>query len=212
MISTRQRKKRINYAKYVLPILAISFAIFAITWMPSRTFLAKTPLKSVVQITTPLINAVNKHLRLSSTENNLTVGNAKIQDLHNQLEIVQEQKRLQALHIQQLEAQISSLQHQSLISQASPQPVSSNKPNFGASFINDINQPTAQERQLAGALSAMEPDKAAAIVVKLPQDQVVRVLHAMDTDSAGNILAALPTNKAAQLSEKMAQVPQTTNR
>jgi flagellar motility protein MotE (MotC chaperone) len=52
----------------------------------------------------------------------------------------------------------------------------------------------------------MEPEKAAALVQRMPEDAAVRVLAQMDTDSAGAILNALPPAVAARLSRAQAQV------
>ena len=49
----------------------------------------------------------------------------------------------------------------------------------------------------------MEPEKAAAVLQRLPDDQVSRVLAQMDPDSAGAIMDALPTGVAARLSRAL---------
>jgi flagellar motility protein MotE (MotC chaperone) len=58
----------------------------------------------------------------------------------------------------------------------------------------------------------MEPEKAAAIVQRLPDGEVTRVLAQMDADSAGAIMNALPAGVAARISRAVAQVPATANR
>ncbi len=62
------------------------------------------------------------------------------------------------------------------------------------------------DRRLAATWAAMEPEKAAAVVQRLPDGQVTRVLAQMDADSAGAIMDALPTRIAARLSQAVAQV------
>jgi len=57
----------------------------------------------------------------------------------------------------------------------------------------------------------MEPEKAAAMIQRLPDDEVVRVLGAMDPDSAAEILNALPPAVSARLSRDAAQVPAATS-
>jgi flagellar motility protein MotE (MotC chaperone) len=52
----------------------------------------------------------------------------------------------------------------------------------------------------------MEPERAAAIAMHLPDDQVSRVLAQMDPDSAGAIMDVLPTKVAVRLSRAVAQV------
>ena len=52
----------------------------------------------------------------------------------------------------------------------------------------------------------MDPDKAAAVIQRLPDAQSVRVLAQMDADSAGAIMNALPAKVAARLSRSGAQV------
>jgi len=66
---------------------------------------------------------------------------------------------------------------------------------------------SAEERRLAATWAAMEPEKAAAIVQRLPDDAVSRVLAQMDADSAGAIMNALPASAAARISRAVAQVP-----
>jgi Mg/Co/Ni transporter MgtE len=62
------------------------------------------------------------------------------------------------------------------------------------------------EKRLAATWAAMEPEKAAAVVQRMPDEQVTRVLAAMDADSAGAIMNALPSNVAARISRAVAQV------
>jgi flagellar motility protein MotE (MotC chaperone) len=52
----------------------------------------------------------------------------------------------------------------------------------------------------------MEPEKAAAVVQRLPEDAATRVLAQMDADSAGAIMNALPPSVAARISRAVAQV------
>jgi flagellar motility protein MotE (MotC chaperone) len=58
----------------------------------------------------------------------------------------------------------------------------------------------------------MEPEKAAAMIQRLPDDEVTRVLAQMDTDSAGEIMSALPPAVAARISRASAQVSASSGR
>jgi flagellar motility protein MotE (MotC chaperone) len=58
----------------------------------------------------------------------------------------------------------------------------------------------------------MEPERAAAVIQRLPDDEVTRVLGAMEPDSAGEIMNALPPAVAARISRASAQVSATSGR
>ena len=127
--------------------------------------------------------------------------NREIRDLDARLD---QERRAQAeadARAQALQQHLTTLSEQPAPVAAPPRPV----PTAVAASAPAAN---AETRRLAATWAAMEPEKAAAVVQRLPEDQVSRVLGQMDADSAGAILNALPPGNAARISRGIAGLAQ----
>lgn len=213
MIATRQRRKRRpKLRSLLLPLAAIAALAFAVTWPPSHNVLANGPLKPAFNAGANVASVVGRPLTFAVQQQTITDKNREIRTLSAQLDTQRQAKNDADARAQRLQQQLGAAANQ-----PKPTPVPAvRKPlaqtgaagalaGTGPAPSSSAAPPTDEEKRLAATWAAMEPEKAAAIIQRLPDDQVVRVLAAMDPDSAAGILNALPAAVAARISR--AQVP-----
>ncbi len=214
MIVTRQRRRRSKLGRYLLPLTALAALAVALLWPPSHDAIANGPLKPVWAVGARVLAAVGTPLRFAAQQQTITDRNQQIRDLNGRLEKQRVAAAAGDARVQQLQQQVSALSNQ-----PHPTPFPSVRPTAapaGAAALAPAGGQSATasdaDRRSAATWAAMEPDKAAAIVQRLPDEQVVRVLALMDADSAAQIMNVLPANVAARLSRASAQVGTSTNR
>ncbi len=66
-------------------------------------------------------------------------------------------------------------------------------------------QGDARLKHVVGAYSAMKPNKAAGLIEKLDDDVALQILSAMKSKDVGGILSFVNTDKAAKLSQRLAE-------
>lgn len=206
MIVTRQRKKKRNLARLLLPLAAIAAFVFAITWGPSRAVLSTGPTKPAWDAGASVAATLGRPLTFAAQQNAITDRNREIRTLNAQLEAQRQKSAAADAHAQQLQQQLATLQNQPKPTPVPAAPVRTPAAASGIAGAAAAPQPSADDKRLAATWAAMEPEKAAALVQRLPDDQVSRVLAAMDPDSAAGILNALPAAAAARLSRDATQV------
>lgn len=221
MIVTRQRKKKRHLARLLLPLAAIAAFAFAITWGPSRDILANGPTKPLWTAGANASAVLARPLTFAQQQNVITDRNREIRTLTAQLERQRADKAAADAHAQQLAQQLATLQNQPKPT-AVPAPARTAAPAAnglsatvaapGAPSADAVTPPTEDEKRVAATWAAMEPEKAAAVIQRLPDDRVSRVLAAMDPDSAAGILNALPAAVAARLSRNATQVSSSAGR
>lgn len=204
MIVTRQRKRRTGIKRVVIPLVVLAAIGFALGFPPSRNAVATGPLKPAWNAGTNVVAAIARPFSFVAQQQSIADRNREIRDLTARLEAQRQetaaaQARVDAL-AQQLTAALNAPRVAPL---AAPHPLRSAAPASAAS---------ADDRRLAATWAAMDPDKAAAVVQRLPDADAVRVLGQMDADSAGAIMNALPAKVAARLSRVGAQVSLATDR
>ena len=205
MIVTRRRKPRSHPGRYLIALGAIAVVGFLLGWPPSQRAIANGPLHPVWNAGANAGAVVMRPLSFAGQQQTIADRNREIRDLNDRLERQRQAKADAETRTQQLQQQVAALANQP---HAAPvvvaRPVTTPAP---AGVFASTGSPSGEEKRLAAAWSAMEPEKAAAVVQRLPDDQVVRVIAAMDADSAGAILNALPPGTAARISRAVAQVP-----
>lgn len=209
MIVTRHRKSRPHPARYLVPLGAIAALVAALTWPPSHRAIANGPLQPVWSATANAGGVVARPLSFAGQQQTITDRNRQIRDLDAQLERQREAKADAETRAQELQQRLTALANQPHDTPA-PAPRATAAPAGGAggaAASTGAAAAHADERRLAATWAAMEPEKAAAIVQRLPDDAVTRVLAQMDADSAGAIMNALPASAAARISRAVAQVP-----
>jgi flagellar motility protein MotE (MotC chaperone) len=215
VIVTRQRKRRSKLGRYLLPLTALAALTVALLWPPSRDAIANGPLKPVWAVGSRVVATVATPLQFAAQQQTITERNQTIRDLNARLEAQRAAAAAGEARVHQLQQQVSALANQ-------PHPtalpaVRVTAARAGASALaapvgGQAGAASDSDRRAAATWAAMEPEKAAAVVQRLPDEQVVRVLAVMDADSAAQIMNVLPANVAARLNRAAAQVGATANR
>lgn len=207
MIVTRHRKARPHPARVLVPLALVALLAAAFAWPPSQRVIADGPLRPVWSATATTGGALARPLTFAGQQQTITDRNREIRDLDAQLERERQAKAEAEARTQQIQQQLTALANQPHETPA-PAPRASAAPALGiAASGGAAASASADDRRLAATWAAMEPEKAAAIVQRLPDDAVTRVLAQMDADSAGAIMNALPASAAARISRAVAQVP-----
>ena len=218
MIVTRKRRKRRNLLPLLLPLVAIGLLAAALTWPPSRNVIENGPLRPVWTVASNVAATLGRPLTFAAQQQQITDKNRQIRDLDAQLDKARADKAAAEQRSTQLQQQMAAQAAQPR-STPLPRPVAKASAAAGsagtlaAAPAGSAGPPaTDDEKRLAATWAAMDPEKAAAVVQRMPDDQAVRVLDAMDPESAAGILNALPPAVAARLSAATAQVPSASNR
>lgn len=215
MIVTRQRKRRRHLLRRVgLPLLALAALAFALTWPPSQHAISSGPLKPAWNAGANVLAVVGRPLSFTAAQQQIVERNRTIRTLNGQLDKQRQAKSDDDARIQQLQQQIATLSTQPK-STPLPAPVRTAAPAgaFSVPGGDASAAPTSEaEKRLAATWAAMEPERAAAVIQRLPDVEVTRVLAAMEPDSAGEIMNALPPAVAARISRAGAQVSATSGR
>lgn len=208
MIVTRHRKARPHPARIVIPLVVLALLVGVFTWPPSHRFIADGPLRPVWAATASAGGVVARPLTFAGQQDTITERNRRIRQLDAELERQRQAKAQADTRAQELQQQLAALANQPHETPV-PAPRMTAAPNPGVAAVpgGAAAVASADDRRLAATWAAMEPEKAAAIVQRLPDDAVTRVLAQMDADSAGAIMNALPASAAARISRAVAQVP-----
>lgn len=207
MIVTRHRKPRPHVARYLAPLGALVVLAAALMWPPSQRVIANGPLHPVWSATASTGGVLVRPLTFAGQQQTITDRNREIRDLGTQLELQRQAQADAEKRAQGLQRQLTALANQPHETPAPPLRATA-APAAGLNATSGAAAPAnVDARRLAATWAAMEPEKAAAIVQRLPDDAVTRVLAQMDADSAGAIINALPASAAARISRAVAQVP-----
>jgi len=210
MIATRERRRRLNLRKLLLPVVAIGALGFALFWPPSQRaisgFVVNGPLAPVWRIVGTVVTPLVGPLHFAAQEQVIADRNKQIEILGGQLE---DQRRQVAARDQQ----ITSLQNQVKQAQAAAAAAAANTPApvlqksapanaaAGAGAPPVAVSASDDPKRTAAVWAAMEPEAAAAVAQKLPPAYTAKVLALMSPDAAGALLGALPPDYAARVSQ-----------
>jgi flagellar motility protein MotE (MotC chaperone) len=209
VIVTRRRQRRPSSGRLIVPLLALAALAFAFAWPPSQRAIANGPLKPVWSAGSDAGGVLARPLSFAGQQQTIADRNHEIRDLDARLDQERRAKADAEARVQALEQHLSGLSNQpAAVAPAPPRPV----PTAPAAPFAGAASSAGETRRLAATWAAMEPEKAAAVVQRLPEDQVSRVLGQMDTDSAGAILQAMPPGIAARISRGIAGLPEKTGR
>ena len=215
MIVTRQRRRRVHLGRFIVPLLLIAGLGFVLSFPPTQRVIANGPLKPAWTAGANAGGMLVRPFTFAAQQESINERNRKIQDLGGQLEAQRRAKADADTRVQQLQQQLTALANQPQPAPAPPvraTPAPGPLAPVGGGIAAAEHPATDEEKRLAATWAAMEPEKAAAIVQRLPDDEVSRVLARMDADSAGAIMNALPSGVAARISRAVAQVPPAANR
>jgi hypothetical protein len=208
MIVTRQRKKKQSSLPILLPIAAIAMLVIALTWPPSRNFITNGPLKPVATVFDGIWGTVSKPLSFAYQQQQITDRNQQIKGLNDKLESDRKAQDAKDAQVAQLQKQIAAIGAEPAASTPAPA-VLLNSQTAGAGGAAAPGIPGAPAatagsdalHRAAQQWSAMDPEKAAALVQKLPTSYVSAVFAQMSPDSVGPIMDALPPKVAALIVE-----------
>ena len=195
MIVTRRRPKRRNYGPILLPLLALAALTLALVWPPSRNVIANGPLKPVWNA----LAVLTQPITFTAQQGQLADRNREIRRLNDLLEGDRKAKQEQAGQVAALQSRIN---HLSAVPPSTPLPLATPlaRASAGPETLGLGAAPVASDiHRTAAYWQAMDAEKAAAIVQRLPKDYVNRVFAQMTPDAVGDIMNALPARIAAQL-------------
>jgi hypothetical protein len=204
MIVTRQRKKKQSSLPILLPIAAIAMLAIALTWPPSRNFITNGPLKPVATVFDGIWGTVSKPLSFAYQQQQITDRNTQIKDLNDKLEADRKAQADKDAQVAQLQKQITAIGNQPDASTPAPvTPLNVQQPGAAPGTAGAPAPAPASEaiHRAAQQWSAMDPEKAASLVQKLPTGYVSTVFAQMSPDSVGPIMDALPAKVAALIVE-----------
>jgi flagellar motility protein MotE (MotC chaperone) len=205
MIVTRRRQRRPSSGRFIVPLLALAALAFAFAWPPSQRVIANGPLKPVWNAGADAGAVVTRPLSFAGQQQAIADRNREIRDLDVRLDQERRAKADAEARAQALQQHLTALANQPPPAVAAPpHPVPTAAAAGAAAAFAGAAPANGETRRLAATWAAMEPEQAAAVVQRLPDDQVSRVLGQMDADSAGAILNALPPGIAARISRGIA--------
>lgn len=196
MIVTRRRRRPLRLERALLPLAAFAALAFALLWPPSQH---------------AIVSTIAPPFTFAAQQQQIADRDRTIQALSVRLEQQRATAAADDARVEQLRRQVAALAEQP----HPPAPAVRGTPPAAAAAASGVlsaQPPSAQaDRHLAATWAAMDPEKAAAVVQRLPDDDVNRVLALMDADAAAQIMNALPAGTAARLA-RAAQVPSGANR
>jgi flagellar motility protein MotE (MotC chaperone) len=201
VIITRQRKRRRNLKAIVIPLLIVAAIGFLIGFPPTARIIANSPLRPVWVAGAHAYAVAERPLTFAGQQATIADRNREIRDLNARLDTARQAKADADARASQLQRELAAANERPIDTPApAARPRAAASPGVGTPAVNPA------DGRVAATWAAMEPEKAAALVQRMPEDAAVRVLAQMDTDSAGAILNALPPAVAARLSRAQAQV------
>jgi len=203
MIVTRQRKKKQSSLPILLPIAAIAMLAIALTWPPSRNFITNGPLKPVATVFDGVWGVVSRPLSFAYQQQQITDRNQEIKDLNDKLETDRKAQADKDAQVAALQKQIAAAAAEPAEATPAPAAPLAGQAGVAAGAAGAPAQPAVSDavRRAAQQWSAMDPEKAADLVQKLPTGYVSTVFAQMSPDSVGPIMDALPPKVAALIVE-----------
>jgi hypothetical protein len=205
MIVTRQRKQKKSSLPILLPIAAIAMLAIALTWPPSRNFITNGPLKPVATVFDGIWGTISRPLSFAYQQQQITDRNQEIKQLNDKLESDRKAADDKDAQLAQLQKQLAAANNQPEAATPAPAVALAGQAAAGAApgAPGAPAATTASDalRRAAQQWSAMDPEKAAALVQKLPTSYVSSVFAQMSPDSVGPIMDALPAKVAALIVE-----------
>jgi flagellar motility protein MotE (MotC chaperone) len=206
VIVTRQRKRRTGIKRVLIPLAVLAVLGFVLAWPPSQRAIANGPLKPAWKLGASATRVVARPFTFAAQQQSIADRNHQIRDLTARLERQRQATVDAEARADEFQAQLAAAVRQPRVD---PLPVL--RP-ARRSAPTAVAASAADDRRVAATWAAMEPEKAAAVALRLPDASVIRVLAQMDADSAGAIMDVLPTRVAARLSRPIAQFSAGQNR
>jgi flagellar motility protein MotE (MotC chaperone) len=202
MIVTRRRKKPFPWRRLALPVAAIALLAAALSWPPSRSWIANGPMAPLWQ--SPAVKAVSEPFNIAAQQKRIGAQDQQITSLQQQLADARAQVTDRDKKIAQLQTQLTAAQTEAAEAKAvKPADPAAAKNQEAIAQSQDLStQATPDVQRTAQVWAAMDSESAANIVEKLPQAYVARVFAAMSPEAVGAILENLPASYAAKLTQE----------
>ena len=211
MIVTRRRRKPIRWKRILTPVIVLGVVVWAVTWAPSRNWLATGPTAPLWRATQGIWAPVARPFDSVAQMQTIAAQKSEIAALRGQLSQVQAQGAKQAQKISSLTSALNAAQTQAAMARGSA-PLHKSAPDLAnaASAANPsgLTAPApgsvqeADMKRAAAVWTDMDSESAAKIVQRLPIDYVMQVFAMMSPDSVGAILENLPPKYAAKLTQE----------
>jgi hypothetical protein len=209
MIATRQRKqKKGSLLPILLPFAAIVMLIVALSWPPSRAWIANGPLHPVANVVENVWGTVSQPLTFAYQQQQITDRNVQIKQLNDKLETDRKASDDKDAQVASLQKQLTALQNQpaeesspaAAPGTAAAATLASTSGGAAGGVGTPSQSPEADAvHRTAQQWSSMDPERAAALAQKLPAGYDAEVFAQMSPDNVGPILDALPSAFAAKI-------------
>lgn len=200
MIVTRQRKQKKSSLPILLPIAAIVMLAVALTWPPSRNWIVTGPLKPVANVVIGASAVVARPLSFAYQQQQITDRNVQIKALSDKLETERKSTSTKDAQVTQLQKQMAAAAAEPAPSTPTPaKPIGAPGGAGGAPGAAAVPAVDPALKRTADQWAAMDPDRVALVVAKLPAPYVASVFAQMPPDSVGPVMDAMPSALAAKI-------------
>lgn len=202
MIVTRQRAKKKNPLPILLPLAAIAMLAVALIWPPSRNIILNGPLKPFSNVVAGFWGAISRPLSFAYQQQQITDRNVEIKQLNDRLEGERKTTSDKDSQVQALQRAVAAANAQPAVVTPTPAPavrVSSGTAGAGQVLGGGLSPEKLGLKQTGAQWTAMDPEKAAALVQTLPDTYVAQVFAQMSPDDVGPIMDNLPAKVAARI-------------
>ncbi len=197
MIVTRRRRKPFRWKRVAVPAVVAVLIAAVFVWTPSRNWVANQP----------ALRPVERPFNVAGQLQTISSQNAQIAALQKQLSDARGAIADRDKQIGDLQTQLNSAQEEAATAKAAkvgrsaPAPAAQSAGETMVGQSDLASQATPDLRRTASVWAAMDPDAAAKVVQRLPDDYVARIFAIMPPDAVGAILETLPAPYAARLTE-----------
>jgi hypothetical protein len=202
MIVTRQRPKKKNPLPILLPLAAIAMLGVALAWPPSRNIILSGPLKPFSNVIVSFWGAVSRPLTFAYQQQQITDRNVEIKQLNDRMEAERKATADKDQQVQALQRAVAAANAQPAEVTPTPAPpvkVANGAAGAGQVLGASLPPEKVALKQTGAQWTAMDPEKAAALVQTLPDDYVAQVFAQMSPDDVGPIMDNLPAKVAARI-------------
>lgn len=207
-IITRQRKKKRSVRGLLLPVVAIALLVAAIFWPPSRSWFQNGPLHPIWALTGAGWNVVAQPLHWAAQNQLIADKNRELRRLNALLdaqraEVASKDERIKSVE-NQMKATLASIANATPTPGPGAQgpqgpPGAPGAPGASAPQQVAVSGSSSSEiARTAAYWNSMDPEKAAAVVKKLPVEYVSKVFAKMPSDQVAEIMNSLPPSDAAK--------------
>jgi len=196
MIVTRTRKRRWKITRLIAPVVLVALMAAAFAWQPSRDRLhAFPPIGKAMDAVAAAADVGSLHRTIDGQKREIANLQKQIAGLQGSVQSRDKQISALTTRANQLDQQLAGASRETV----APRPATS------AGIVSSDD--SAQVERTAKIWNEMEPQAAAKIAERLPDEYVARVFAAMDPDQVAEILGAMPPKVAARLTATRANSP-----